>query len=55
MSTMNVPEADRLLAHLEGCRWQAMRELADCAEEEGDAELAAGWRWLAEHRKGPRG
>jgi hypothetical protein len=45
--------ADRLLEELEGCRWFVMRQLADEAEERGDAELAAGWRWLAQRRKWP--
>src|SRR5262249_26477270 len=35
------------------CRWMAMRELADHAEERGEATLAAGWRWLADHHKWP--
>jgi hypothetical protein len=44
----------RLLASLEDCRWTHMRILADAAEEEGNATLAAGWRWLADNTKWPR-
>jgi hypothetical protein len=42
---------DRTLAGLEACRWQQMQVIADAADDAGDAVLAAGWRWLAEHRK----
>jgi hypothetical protein len=44
----------RLLQQLCDCRWQAMLELADEAEERGDAVTASGWRWLAERRRWPR-
>jgi hypothetical protein len=42
-----------LLSELEDYRWFVFAELADLAEEEGDADQAAGWRWLAEFRKWP--
>lgn len=48
---MNLRE--RLLDQLRECRWQAMRELADEAEERGDEVMALGWRWLANNKKWP--
>jgi hypothetical protein len=48
-----VTKEDILLQQLEDCRWQALRELADEAEERGEADLAAGYRWLAENKKWP--
>lgn len=46
-------EMDKLLKTLDECRWFHMNLIADKAEEEGDEELAAGWRWLAENRSWP--
>jgi hypothetical protein len=43
----------RLLEGLGTCRWEAMRVLADAAEDAGDAPLAAGWRWLADNQRWP--
>jgi hypothetical protein len=43
----------RTLTALEECRWQQMQVIADAAEEGGDGQLAAGWRWLADNRKWP--
>jgi len=54
MSTPNAQSHyERLLAGLGDCRWTHMRILADAAEEEGNPTLAAGWRWLAEHKYWP--
>jgi hypothetical protein len=44
---------DRVLAQLDDVRWQQMLVIADAAEEAGDAVSAAGWRWMAEHRRWP--
>jgi hypothetical protein len=53
MSETTTTEYGRLLAALATCRWDHMRVLADAAEDAGDPELAAGWRWLATRRKWP--
>lgn len=44
---------ERLLQELEDCRWFALHQLADEAEESGDHILARGWRWLAVNKKWP--
>src|SRR5262245_31355102 len=51
MGTMTTERC--LLANLEDCQWQALRMLADAAEERGDAERAVGYRWLAEKHRWP--
>jgi len=43
----------RLLDQLCDCRWQALRELADCAEDDGETRLAKGYRWLLDCRRWP--
>jgi hypothetical protein len=52
-TTSQTTEYGRLLGGLDDCRWDHMRVLADAAEEAGDAELAAGWRWLAGNQQWP--
>jgi hypothetical protein len=42
-----------LLEELERCRWITMMLIADECEENGEAQKAAGWRWLCEHRRWP--
>jgi hypothetical protein len=44
---------ESLLEGMESCRWNYLRGLADAAEDEGKADLARGWRWLAKYRKWP--
>jgi hypothetical protein len=44
---------ERGLRELENCRWATLGALADAAEKAGNTFLAAGFRWLAEHRKWP--
>jgi hypothetical protein len=43
----------RLLGELDEYRWFVMNQLADLADDEGNATLARGWRWLANNRKWP--
>ncbi len=43
-----------ILSALEQTYWQAMRELADWHEENGDAQIAAGYRWLLLKKRKPR-
>lgn len=47
-------DEEAMLAELDGHRWRVMLALADWCEENGQPEMAAGWRWLAEHEKWPR-
>jgi hypothetical protein len=54
MSSEAQSQYARLLAALEDSRWTHMRILADAAEDEGNATLAAGWRWLADNKRWPR-
>lgn len=44
---------ERLLWELDNNRWEIMLALADLAEEQGDAYRAAGYRWLAKHKRWP--
>jgi hypothetical protein len=49
-------DADRIAsvnAELDRGPWDCLLVLADLAEERGEGELAAGYRWLARERKHP--
>lgn len=49
-----MPEVkDALLEELVNARWEIMKALADAAEEDGEQEMALGWRWMAENKKWP--
>ena len=45
---------ENLLRAAGTCQRDALLMLADCCEEEGRAETAAGYRWLAEKKRWPR-
>lgn len=44
---------EKLLRAAATCQRDALLVLADCCEEEGRAEAAAGYRWMAENNKWP--
>lgn len=43
-----------LLETLDRVLWDVMGQCADECEDRGESWTAAGWRWLAEHRRFPR-
>lgn len=44
---------ERLHAEVDSCQSFLLSQLADEAEESGDADLAAGYRWLRDHGRWP--
>jgi hypothetical protein len=54
MEAPDLTQYQRVAKGLDDCRWFQLRVVADAAEDAGDGQLAAGLRWLADHKKWPR-